>query len=119
MVVSQHPWYIYDVIFCLIYCRVPHTWGTNDIEWREDIFRSKTVILTGARHKKTDIKVFVVVMTKERLAGWARQSFFGFGSTTEFYSQCHAQRSNGGAPAHHSFFSYDNDKDLKVCFLMT
>ena len=24
-----------------------------------------------------------------------------------------------GAPAHQSFFGYDNDKDLMVCFLVT
>ncbi len=24
----------------------------------------------------------------------------------------------GGVPAHQSFFGYDNDTDLKVCFLM-
>ncbi len=37
----------------------------------------------GVRHEKTDLKVFVVVISKE---GWAQ---------------------------------YDNDKDLKVCFLVT
>ncbi len=44
-----------------------------------------------ARYEKTDLKVFVIVIPKE---GWA----------------CMA------AP---SFFWYDNDKDLKICFLVT
>ena len=35
-----------------------------------------------------------------------------------FYSRCHIQRRIGGAPARQSFFGYDNDKDLKVCFLV-
>ncbi len=30
-----------------------------------------------------------------------------------FYSQCHTH-----SPARQSFFGYDNDKDLKVCFLV-
>ncbi len=36
-------------------------------------------ISNDARHKKTDLKVFVDVIPKEGLAGWGpRQSFFGY-----------------------------------------
>ena len=35
-----------------------------------------------------------------------------------FCSRCHTQRRIGRAPAHQSFLGYDNDKDLKVCFLV-
>ena len=41
------------------------------------------------------------------------------GSRVQFYSRCHTKRRIGGAPARQSFFVYDNDKDFKVCFLVT
>ncbi len=47
------------------------------------------IVQIDAHHKKTDIRIFVVVIPKEGLAG------------------------RSPAPAHQSFFGYDNDKDLK------
>ena len=44
--------------------------------------------INEARHKKTDFKVFVVVIPKEGLAGWGRQSFFGYGLWDIFICSC-------------------------------
>ena len=55
-------------------------------------------------HEKADLKVFVVVIRKEGLGGW---------SPPDGGSRI------GRAPARQSFFGYDNDKDFKVCFLVT
>ena len=51
---------------------------------------------------------------------WHRlQNIIYEGSRVIFYSRCRTQRRIGGAPARQSFFGYDNDKDFKVCFLVT
>ena len=75
------------------------------------------------RHEKTDLKVFVVVTH-------VRPSFFWYDTN---FSEIHSadiidhileksvscQKMDGRGHAHPSFFWHDNDKDLKVCFLVT
>ncbi len=90
-----------------------------------------------SRHKKTDLKVFVVVIPKERWArplpkeGWARAAapipflydtnfleFESFGFIDHILLKSVSyQKKDGRGHASPSFFWYDNDKDLKVCFL--
>ncbi len=78
--------------------------------------------------RKQTLKVFVIVIPKEGLAGgappillwiWHRlQNKIYEGSRVIFYSRWNTQRRIGGALACQFFFGYDNDKDLKVCFLV-
>ncbi len=75
------------------------------------------------RHEKTDLKVFVVVILNE---GWVRPCFWYDTDFSEFDSveiidyilekSVSCQKKDGHG---HLFFGYDNDKDLKVCFLVT
>ena len=61
-------------------------------------------------HEKTDIKVFVVVIPKEGLAGCLHKlySIVGF-----------IPKDKEGLAGPQPFFVYDNGKDPKVCFLVT
>ncbi len=59
-----------------------------------------STMINDARHEKTDLKVFVVVIPKE---GWVLPVI---------------PKKDGCAWRRPSFFWYDNDKDLKVCFLV-
>ncbi len=76
-------------------------------------------LLTDACHEKTDLKVFVVVIVGApsfywhdfpEYKLWCQQSQILKG-------RCHTKRRMGHARP--SFFWYDNDKDRKVCFLVT
>ncbi len=72
-----------------------------------------TKVTFDACHEKTDLKVFVVAIIKEKLAGWGPNNpSLGMTATSEY-------NLSRRAPARQSFFGYDNDKDLKVCFLVT
>ncbi len=94
--------------------------------------------LSDTCHEKTDLKVFVVVIPKE---GWAREvapillwvwhwllenmiyevkrlKFRNFVATGDKKSVSY-QKKDGRGHTWPSFFWYDNDKDLKVCFLVT
>ena len=44
---------------------------------------------------------------------------WAFAYLAYFYSRYHTQTRIGEDPARQSFFAYDNDKDIKVCFLVT
>ncbi len=72
-----------------------------------------------AHHEKTDLKVFVVVIPKE---GWARVAapilllvWHRLFRIWVFWLHRSYSLKVGVIP----FFWYDNDKDLKVCFLVT
>ena len=72
-------------------------------------------------HEKTDLKVFVVVIPKK---GWARHgrawpcpSFFWY--DTDFSEFDSADIIDYILEKSVSYFWYDNDRDLKVCFLVT
>ncbi len=76
------------------------------------------------------LNIFVVVIPKEGVAGgappillwvWHRQQntcIILESRRVQYYSRCHTQKDRQG-PARQSLFGYDNDKDLKVHFLVT
>ncbi len=76
-------------------------------------------------HEKIDLNVFVVVIPKE---GWARMVWYDT-DLSEFDSadiieyilekSVSYKKKDGRGHACPSFFWYDNNKDLKVCFLVT
>ena len=62
-----------------------------------------------ARHEKTDLKVFVVVI-----------SFFGYDTEYKILLYClHKLYLVVGVIPKEGLAGFDNDKDLRVCFLMT
>ncbi len=77
-------------------------------------------------HEKMCLKIFVVVIPKEKLEG-PRQSFFGHDTDYKIvlcclhrlYSVDGVLTREGLVGPRQSFFWYDNDKDLKAHFLMT
>ena len=84
--------------------------------------------MNDVHHEKTDLKVFVVVIPKEGLAGWdPANPSLGMTPTINYCSTAFIDyilqsvsypTKIGRAPARPSFFGYGNDKELKVCFLM-
>ncbi len=70
------------------------------------------VLPIGARHEKTHLKVFF----------WYDTDFSEFDSADiidYIEKSVSYQKKDGRSHARPSFFWYDNDKDLKVCFFMT
>ena len=66
-------------------------------------------------HEKTDLKVFVLVIPTPTTKYYST-AFIDY----TMYSVVNVIPKEGLAgPARQSFFGYDNDKDLKVCFLVT
>ncbi len=84
------------------------------------------------RHAKTSLKIFVVVLPKQGLAGTSPATpLFGVTPTIElYYSTCYyasfalpvdmgyQKRTLGHAGTSQAFFSHDNNKDLETCFCM-
>ena len=71
--------------------------------------------INDSHHQKTDLKVFNgVVIPKE---GWP--SFFGYKSKdSNSKKSVSYQKKDGRGHVRPSFFWYNDDKDLKVCFLV-
>ncbi len=72
-----------------------------------------------ACHKKTDLKVFVVVVPKE---GWAllfKNICHMMSAESNSEKSVSYQKKDARGHARPSFFWYDNDKDLEVNFLVT
>ncbi len=75
------------------------------------------ILVIDTRHKKTDLKVFVVVIPKEGL-GPANPSLniISEGSRVIFYSRCHTQRRIGGAPPANPSLGMAMTKTLRSVF---
>ncbi len=73
-------------------------------------------------YTKTDLKIFVIVIPKEGLAGISPANpSFGMISTIVSvisYRQCHINRSLVWDGASQALFWYNNNKDLKIWFCM-
>ena len=76
-------------------------------------------LLHDALHEKTDLKVFLSVIPKEGLTGYDTDYKILLYCLHRLYSVVGVIPKEGLAGPHQSFFGYDNDKGLKVLFLMT
>ena len=62
--------------------------GRMLVHWTFHVSEYHTVFTCDVRHKKIDLKVFVVVIPKEGLPGEAPQSFFGYDTDYKILLYC-------------------------------
>ena len=88
---------------------VNHIWQYKTTLPKEGIY--------DACHEKTDLKVFVVVIPK---GGSESESEFDSADVIDYILEKSVsyQKKDGRGHAHPFFLWYDNNKDLKACFLV-
>ena len=93
------------------FARTDVLWTSIETHWEEQL---------DTHHKKIDLKVFVIVITKQASLFWHEHRLFENViydvSRVKFWKFSVILKEGWAQP---SFFWYDNDKDLKVCFLVT
>ncbi len=72
-------------------------------------------VIFDARHEKTDLKVFVLLLVCTDFSEFDSANIIDY----ILKKSVSYQKKDGHCHARPSFFWYDNDKDLKVCFLVT
>ncbi len=111
---------IYWAIKCYCYCsHLLRSWKLLELS----LFKLHLLYNTfDTRHEKTDLKAFFVVIPKGESFFWYDADFSEFDSADSIdyilEKSVSYQKKDGRGHACPSFFWHDNNKDLKVCFLM-